>query len=142
MTMLKVHHSVVSHDVPTYIGMSLTGGSWPRSPTSIIEHPPKGVFMLLGKASRRQSSMRANIFGPMKLISTMRIYCTWSRRSCRIRRDWPSRGCIVVTGMRSAECIVSAFMLNVATPVGARRSKGFVSFVEFSKSASLRKPIK
>ena len=43
-TVLKLRQSAVPWEEPTYNGMSITGGNWARSPTRIIEQPPKCFY--------------------------------------------------------------------------------------------------
>lgn len=142
MNMSKLCQSVVQRDVAKFKGMSFTGGSWPKSPTRLIEPLPNGAFQWRGNASLRWSSMRERIFGPMKFISSMRMYSTWQSYSCNCRSGWPSRGCIVWIRIRSAEWIVRAFILKATMPIGARNNKGFLSDGEFSTNAWCKHLIK
>jgi len=44
-TVVKLCQSAEPWEDPAYKGMSITGGNWARSPTRIIEQPPKEMFL-------------------------------------------------------------------------------------------------
>ena len=142
MNVSKLRQSTVPRDVPTYRGMSYTGGRWPKYSTRIMERFPNGVFRWRGNASCRRTSIRERIFGPIKLISSMSMHCTWRSYSCRCRSGFPSTGCIVWIGMWRAEWIVREFMLKAATLVGASSSNGLLYVEEFAINACCKDFIK
>ena len=71
---LKVHQIALPHGEPECMGMSFTKGNYPKLPRRMMEQPPNGIVNLEEKTSRKQASILVNKFGPMKLISSMRMY--------------------------------------------------------------------
>ena len=78
---LKVHQRAFPRDKPVYMGMSFTRDSCPKSTRRIMEKPPKGIVHWEGKDSRKRAPIWVNKFGPLKLISSMRMYQIWRSSS-------------------------------------------------------------
>jgi len=117
-------------------GLSLIGGSWPRSPTKMIDLPPKGQFFFSGNASRNRASICINNLDPRNLISSINIYLTCCISSWNIASDFPCSGYISLIGIFRAECIVFACILKATIHVGARRSNGLLLLLNEIERAS------
>lgn len=141
-TVSKVCQREFAHDVPTYMGMPFIGGIFPRSPASMIDQFPKGTFWYEGNTSLKRSSMCERILGPIKLISSVKMYLMWNCFSWRCRSGWTSRGCIYTKGMQRAEWIVSTSTLNMITLVGASRSNVLELGIDSTWNVSFRKWMK
>ena len=98
----------------------MTGGSWPKSPNSRQECPPKASCERCGNICRRRLSTCPRVFLPTMDISSMMRYLiadsdcwSWCRRS-------PSRSLkSPLVGRPKREWRVWPSTLKAATPVGA-----------------------
>ena len=124
---VNVFHNIIAIEFEAYIGLSRNGGSCPKSPMRMIEIPPKGSYFLCGNASHKWVSISIRSFGPKKLISSIRMYLICLNSSWRFVNDWPWKGCISLIGIQRHVWIFYAWMLHVATPMGARASNDFLS---------------
>lgn len=135
-TLLSFFHKNFPIVLPAYKGLSLTGGNWPRSPTRMMDMPPKGQFFFSETASHNRASICIKILDPRNLISSINIYLTCFISSWNTTSYCPCSGCISLIGIFRAECIIFACILKVVIPVEARRSKGFLPLLEKPKRAS------
>ena len=90
------------------------GGSWARSPTRMMEMPPKQSCSFFGNACHSLLSILNSSFGPMKLNSSIRMYLICFNSSCNVVNACPCSCCNYLIGILSTICIVDARMLNVA----------------------------
>lgn len=93
-----------------YRGLSNTRGSCARSPVRMMDLPPKWVDYSVGNVSHSLVSIFRSSLGPMKLISSIRMYLIYFMPSWNVVSACPLSGCKCLIGILSAECIVVAFM--------------------------------
>lgn len=108
-TMLNLVHKTFYAILTGYKGSSIIGGSWPRSPTRMMDLPPKWQFFFSGNASRNRASICIKNLDPRKLISSINIYLTCCICSWNTASDYPCSGCISLIGIFRADCIVFAY---------------------------------
>ena len=123
--MLNLFHKTFLVVLPAYKGLSLIGGSWLRSPTRMMDFPPKGQFFFSGNASHNRASICINNLDPRKLISSINIYLICRISSWDTTSDYPCSGCISLIGIFRAECIVFACILKETIPIGEEEAKRF-----------------
>lgn len=109
---------------PVYRGLPITGGSWSKSLIKIIERLSNEKFFCSRKHSCKKLLIWTKNLGPMKLISSMRMYWICFISSWNTNRDCPYKGLMSFIGIWSLTYIVITCILNDATQVGVRRSSG------------------
>ena len=82
-TIVNEFHNSFARLSYSYTYLLMKSGNWPKSPTKIIELPPKGILTFFGKSCRSLESFFINIFLPIKLVSSIRIYFTCFISSCK-----------------------------------------------------------
>ena len=112
------------------------GGSWPRSPTTMMDLPLKGQFFFSRNASHNRASIFINNLDPRNLISSINIHLTCHISSWNTTSDCPCSGCISLIGIFRAECFVFACILKETILVGERRRKGLLPSLEKLERAS------
>ena len=73
-TMLNIFHDTFLVFLLACKSLSLTRGSFPRSPTRIMDLALKRQFVFSGKASGKQEYVCMNNLGPINIISSIIIY--------------------------------------------------------------------
>ena len=86
---------------PAYRGLSIKAGIWPKSLTRMIEWLSNQQLFYYGKHSRKRLPIWTNNLGPMKLISSMRMYWICFISSWNNNRACPCKGLVSFIGIWS-----------------------------------------
>jgi len=128
---LKYLHKTLTSVLPTFNGLSLIGGNWLRYLIGINYLPTNGTYMFSVNDSHNRESICMNNLGPMKLISSVKMYLTCFISSWNTPSAWTYKGLNSLIWILSIEWIVLARLLKKTIPVGVNNINGLFQSIEW-----------
>ena len=129
MILVNSVHKHFPKVAPIDRGLYITGGTWTKLPTRIIEQLSNEQLFCFGKKIMQENLNMHKNLSLVKFISSMIMYSICSISSWNNDRAFPCNDYMSFIGIWSPACIVVSCMLNIATLVGVRRSSGLWSKV-------------
>lgn len=105
--LLNFIHKTFPVVLPTYKGLSLKGGSWLRSPTSMMDLLPKGQLFFSINSSHNRECICMNNLDPRNLILPNNIYQICLMSYCNTINDFACIAFIYLIGtIGELNCII------------------------------------